>query len=569
MARFGAEFSLLGLTLLLVAASQSQSAQAPRPTPAPTQPPQVPMVLKSNKPCLNLTANEAVMPDLPADFGGSNFAVFENQEIVDRHNELRRTPAARNDNERSDPNAVRASDMEHMSWDENLAYMAYQWAMQCQFSHGQPTNVSPYKNIGQNLWAHSGRQDTPLSGVRATQDWYDEVVDYTYQTGTGGTCVPGRPCGHYTQVVWSSTNRVGCGRYFCSYLGGAFRNAWYVVCNYGPTGNWQGVQPYSIGPPCTDCGNGVGQCYNDLCRPCSEHNEACDCRQTCENCGSLNPAACTCTCPNGYYGSRCEKECIDTSHRCYQTWWPEFCEGYAQVREGCPIMCGLCNAADPDFVCDPNSNVQTAPPPPPPRVTDPPASPPAMCDLKFTAASYINGELNLFRGELVWRVGSDGTLLSPAEGELSKALFNRLPAKPTCAYELANGNVAFVRGKKLFTHSGFSRTGAPVTLASLGLPKGLQAALHSPWEERTYFFKGSQVYALNERTQRVESGYPRRIADEFPSVPSKLTAAFSDTSGNRYFVRSKKVFKISAGRNSVDAGYPKFFTETFISACRQ
>lgn len=37
------------------------------------------------------------------------------------------------------------------------------------------------------------------------------------------------------------------------------------------------------------------------------------------------------------------ERCVDTSSRCYNTWWPQFCADYQQVREGCPQMCGLCS----------------------------------------------------------------------------------------------------------------------------------------------------------------------------------------------------------------------------------
>lgn len=62
----------------------------------------------------NVTENEAEKQELPSGFGDYNFAGYENDEIVDRHNLLRRRPAARNDFERNDPNAITSSDMEHM-----------------------------------------------------------------------------------------------------------------------------------------------------------------------------------------------------------------------------------------------------------------------------------------------------------------------------------------------------------------------------------------------------------------------------------------------------------------------
>ncbi|KAK9690529.1 hypothetical protein RND81_09G134900 [Saponaria officinalis] len=45
-------------------------------------------------------------------------------------------------------------------------------------------------------------------------------------------------CGHYSQVVWGNSIRVGCARVQC-YNGGYF-----VTCNYDPLGNYVGQWPY-------------------------------------------------------------------------------------------------------------------------------------------------------------------------------------------------------------------------------------------------------------------------------------------------------------------------------------
>jgi pathogenesis-related protein 1 len=48
-------------------------------------------------------------------------------------------------------------------------------------------------------------------------------------------------CGHYTQVVWRNTQRVGCGYSTCQSQGYTFE-IW--VCNYDPPGNFIGQTPY-------------------------------------------------------------------------------------------------------------------------------------------------------------------------------------------------------------------------------------------------------------------------------------------------------------------------------------
>ena len=56
--------------------------------------------------------------------------------------------------------------------------------------------------------------------------------------------------GHYTAMVWSNTNRVGCG------LTEFREGKWFAklyTCNYGPSGNYIGGQMYAQGQACSQC----------------------------------------------------------------------------------------------------------------------------------------------------------------------------------------------------------------------------------------------------------------------------------------------------------------------------
>ncbi|RIL07002.1 MAG: hypothetical protein DCC71_04625 [Proteobacteria bacterium] len=59
-------------------------------------------------------------------------------------------------------------------------------------------------------------------------------------------------CGHYTRVVWATTELVGCGIASCPGL--AFGNS--VICNYGPGGN-TGGRPYEVPEPSRGSGSAV------------------------------------------------------------------------------------------------------------------------------------------------------------------------------------------------------------------------------------------------------------------------------------------------------------------------
>ncbi|EGV94115.1 Cysteine-rich secretory protein LCCL domain-containing 2 [Cricetulus griseus] len=161
-----------------------------------------------------------------------------------------------------------SSNMEYMTWDEELERSAAAWAQECLWEHGP---ASLLVSIGQNLAVHWGRYRSPGFHV---QSWYDEVKDYTYPYPH--ECNPwcpercsGAMCTHYTQMVWATTNKVGCAVHTCRSMnvwGDIWENAVYLVCNYSPKGNWIGEAPYKHGRPCSECPPSYGGgCRNNLC----------------------------------------------------------------------------------------------------------------------------------------------------------------------------------------------------------------------------------------------------------------------------------------------------------------
>ncbi|XP_021300220.1 pathogenesis-related protein 1-like [Herrania umbratica] len=115
-----------------------------------------------------------------------------------------------------------------MIWDNNVAAFAQNYANQhigdCNLVH----SGGPY---GENLAMSTG----DLSGTDAVRMWVDEKANYDYASNT---CAQGKVCGHYTQVVWRNSVRLGCAKVRCS-NGGTF-----IGCNYDPPGNFVGQKPY-------------------------------------------------------------------------------------------------------------------------------------------------------------------------------------------------------------------------------------------------------------------------------------------------------------------------------------
>ena len=118
-----------------------------------------------------------------------------------------------------------------LTWDEELVQISLDWLNVlnddgCQMEHNWD---SP---LGENLmWA-----TYYMSAADVVNGWASEEAFYDYGNNS---CDPGEMCGHYTQIVWESTERVGCAMIVCP---NGTDHMW--MCNYDPAGNWVGERPY-------------------------------------------------------------------------------------------------------------------------------------------------------------------------------------------------------------------------------------------------------------------------------------------------------------------------------------
>ena len=145
-------------------------------------------------------------------------------------------------------NTVRAGlGLPEVAWSDELAEFAREWAQylsdhnRCRLKH-RPHEGKDAPRYGENLyWAGAVQLST---GARAAQRitphhvvsaWVSESQHYNHEKNR---CRWGRKCGHYTQVVWKNTRRIGCGMAACPDQG----QIW--VCNYDPPGNYAGQKPY-------------------------------------------------------------------------------------------------------------------------------------------------------------------------------------------------------------------------------------------------------------------------------------------------------------------------------------
>jgi len=136
-----------------------------------------------------------------------------------------------------------------LTWSTELAAVAQDWAdhltsTECgSIEHRQPNMY------GENIAMRgSSRLVEAYPPEEAVAGWDAEVACWDYGTISGTetcdvACVGelfSNGCGHYTQLVWRGTQRVGCGYSTCE--GDYSYEVW--VCNYDPPGNVRGRAPY-------------------------------------------------------------------------------------------------------------------------------------------------------------------------------------------------------------------------------------------------------------------------------------------------------------------------------------
>ncbi|XP_038987569.1 pathogenesis-related protein 1C-like [Phoenix dactylifera] len=208
--------SLPLLLLLLPVSSPQLIPRTPlRPPPVSTPETRPPLTSARSSPVSNGGDTEPPTkpPGLVSFTGGKGSYKMMAHEFLKAHNEIRKL----------------AGEKPYV-WDKKLARYARRWAEQrreqCDTTHSH----GPY---GENMFWGTGWD---WKAKEAVQNWAKE---HLYYNRTERSCLPERMCGHFTQIVWNSTARVGCARVEC-YHGGVI-----ISCNYEPPGNYVGEDPFS------------------------------------------------------------------------------------------------------------------------------------------------------------------------------------------------------------------------------------------------------------------------------------------------------------------------------------
>jgi len=170
--------------------------------------------------CSGYSFSSALMQNCPAACGTCSASVApadttsNYQSILDRHNKYRCMHG-----------------VPLMMWDDRIAQNAQLWAdtTGTNFEHSslEQRNIAGIGSVGENL-------AMGVTDAKAVDAFYNEIK-YT----NGGLVTQfSTEAGHYTQVVWKDSVKLGCGI-----------NGQLLVCQYASPGNYEAMFSYQVLPP--------------------------------------------------------------------------------------------------------------------------------------------------------------------------------------------------------------------------------------------------------------------------------------------------------------------------------
>ncbi|XP_019391087.1 PREDICTED: C-type lectin domain family 18 member C-like isoform X1 [Crocodylus porosus] len=236
-----------------------------------------------------------------------------------------------------------AANMQRMDWSDKLAHLAQDRAASC-LGKALPPPAHQAQHIS---WNALLLPEGVATFTDVVELWFREGQSYDYHAAQ---CLENATCSHYTQLVWATSSRLGCGKHICA-KGQERREAF--VCAYSPglcplgtarhtqklggslrRGNWEmngkTIVPYKKGAWCSLCTSGLSGCFKSW-----DHSGGlCEvprnpCRMSCRNNGQLNMSSCHCKCLPGYTGRYCQVKC---SIQCFHGKFKE---------EECSCLCDI------------------------------------------------------------------------------------------------------------------------------------------------------------------------------------------------------------------------------------
>lgn len=279
-------FAVLSLTLVSACGGGSESTTEPTVTPT-----SLPIITTSPTP--STTPTPTPSPTTVLDCGDISGTVVNNNldanakaYFLCKHNETRSRVALGTYTSNVGGNLPVATNMIRLQWDTNLEHVAQNYANQCIWDHNpdrqnqynalSPTDINgdamtTMESVGENLAYYGQSNATQATMERAIygyDGWEDEGLNYSFGALQVNDYCADEPCGHFTQLIWANTYKVGCAVSFCAAGTVSAFPSTLLVCNYASAGNVVPQYPYETGSSsddvCNTANSGQTVCANGL-----------------------------------------------------------------------------------------------------------------------------------------------------------------------------------------------------------------------------------------------------------------------------------------------------------------
>lgn len=153
----------------------------------------------------------------------------------------------------------KANQMMAVQYDDHLEHIAQCWSNECTLGHDNCRSTYQFEDIGQNMMYFDYKKSSEIKDniEEAMETWAKEIR--RLPLARLRNYVRSKAYENVTQLLWDSTQSVGCGRTY-------FDNSILLICNFGPGGNVQNLPVYIEGEPCSNCsGIPCNSKYRGLC----------------------------------------------------------------------------------------------------------------------------------------------------------------------------------------------------------------------------------------------------------------------------------------------------------------
>ncbi len=183
---------------------------------------------------------------------------------------------------------------------------------------------------------------------------------------------------------------------------------------------------------------------------------------------------------------------------------------------------------------------------------------------------WPNGKAYFFRGSEYLRYDP---VADRTDAGYPKPIAGNWPGVPASFASGIDAAVRWDNGKAyLFKGAGYLRYDIAADKVDAGYPKSIaanwpglagakiDAVMRWP-NGKAYFFSGSKYYRYDIAADKVDAGYPKAIAGNWAGLPADFTAgiqaATTWNNGKAYFFKNDRYVRYDIAGDKVDSGYPK------------